>query len=191
MPEELALRVFFEVTHDVSYLTCADFLWAPSFRTHVIVHFSTVIHEHGSPETLRDPCGFAVKFYTREGNFDLVGNSFPVFFIRESIKFPDMVHSLKPNPKSHIQENWEIIDFFSHNPKSLHIFTFLFDDVRVPQDYRHMEGYGVNTYNLINKADKVYFMKFHRKPTCGVKCLLEEEAIRVGGSNPNCRISLP
>ncbi|NBH36902.1 catalase, partial [Clostridiaceae bacterium] len=97
---------FFEVTHDISHLTCADFLRGPGVQTPVIVRFSTVIHERGSPETLRDPRGFAVKFYTREGNFDLVGNNFPVFFIRDGMKFPDMVHALKPNPKSHIQENW-------------------------------------------------------------------------------------
>ncbi|TYJ34769.1 hypothetical protein E1A91_A05G192100v1 [Gossypium mustelinum] len=99
------------------------------------------------------------------------------------MKFPDMVHALKPNPKSHIQENWRILDFFSHHPESLHMFTFLFDDLGVPQDYRHMEGSGVNTYTLINKAGKAHYVKFHWKPTCGVKCLLEEEAIKVGGSN--------
>ncbi|KAG1355350.1 putative Catalase isozyme 1 [Cocos nucifera] len=174
---------FFEVTHDVSHLTCADFLRAPGVQTPVIVRFSTVIHERGSPETLRDPRGFAVKFYTREGNFDLVGNNFPVFFIRDGIKFPDMVHSLKPNPKSHIQENWRILDFFSHHPESLHMFTFLFDDVGVPADYRHMDGSGVNTYTLINKEGKARYVKFHWRPTCGVKCLLEDEAVIVGGNN--------
>ncbi|KAJ6736521.1 CATALASE [Salix viminalis] len=125
----------------------------------------------------------ALKFYTREGNFDLVGNNFPVFFVRDGMKFPDMVHALKPNPKSHIQENWRILDFFSHHPESLHMFSFLFDDLGVPQDYRHMEGAGVNTYTLINKAGKAHYVKFHWKPTCGVKCLLEEEAIKVGAGN--------
>ncbi|XP_065622108.1 catalase isozyme 1-like [Quercus suber] len=99
------------------------------------------------------------------------------------MKFPDMVHALKPNPKSHIQENWRIVDFFSHHPESLHMFTFLFDDLGVPQDYRHMEGAGVNTYTLINKAGKAHYVKFHWKPTCGIKCLLDEEAIKVGGAN--------
>ncbi|KAE9449808.1 hypothetical protein C3L33_18292, partial [Rhododendron williamsianum] len=169
---------FFEVTHDISHLTSADFLRAPGVQTPVIVRFSTVIHERGSPETLRDPRGFAVKFYTREGNFDLVGNNFPVFFVRDGMKFPDMVHALKRNPKSHIQENWRILDFFSHHPQSLHMFTFLFDDLGVPQDYRHMEGSGINTYTLINKGGKAQYVKFHWKPTCGVKCLLEEEAIK-------------
>ncbi|KAJ6682350.1 CATALASE [Salix koriyanagi] len=120
---------FFEVTNDISHLTCADFLRAPGVQTPVIVRFST-------------------------GNFDLVGNNFPVFFIRDGMKFPDMVHALKPNPKSHIQENWRILDFFSHHPESLHMFSFLLDDIGVPQDYRHMEGSGVNTYTLINRAGK-------------------------------------
>ncbi|KAK9109438.1 hypothetical protein Sjap_017498 [Stephania japonica] len=158
---------FFEVTHDISQLSCADFLRAPGVQTPLIVRFSTVIHERGSPETLRDPRGFAVKFYTREGNFDLVGNNFPVFFIRDGMKFPDMVHALKPNPKSHIQENWRVLDFFSHHPESLHMFTFLFDDIGIPQDYRHMDGSGVYTYTLINKAGKAHYVKFHWRPTCG------------------------
>ncbi|CDY52649.1 BnaAnng11640D [Brassica napus] len=157
---------FFEVTHDISNLTCADFLRAPGVQTPLIVRFSTVIHERGSPETLRDPRGFAVKFYTREGNFDLVGNNIPVFFIRDGMKFPDMVHALKPNPKSHIQENWRVMDFFSHHPESLNMFTFLFDDIGIPQDYRHMEGSGVNTYMLINKSGKAHYS------------LLEEDAVR-------------
>ncbi|XP_043707932.1 catalase-like isoform X1 [Telopea speciosissima] len=174
---------FFEVTHDITHLTCADFLRAPGVQTPVIVRFSTVIGERGTPETLRDPRGFAVKFYTREGNYDLVGNNLPVFFVRDGMKFPDMIHSLKPNPKTHIQENWRFLDFFSHIPESLHMFSFLFDDLGIPQDYRHMEGSSVNTYTLINKAGKVNYVKFHWRPTCGVKCLLDDEAVMVGGTN--------
>jgi catalase len=98
-----------QVTHDVSNLTCADFLRAPGVQTPVAVRFSTVIHERGSPETIRDPRGFAVKFYTREGNYDMVGNNFPVFFVRDGMKFPDMIHALKPNPKSHIQVHFMLI----------------------------------------------------------------------------------
>ncbi|GAB4833009.1 catalase [Ancistrocladus abbreviatus] len=174
---------FFEVTHDVSHLTCADFLRTPGVQTPVIVRFSTVIHERGSPETLRDLRGFAVKFYTREGNFDLVGNNFPTFFVRDAMQFPDSIHALKPNPKTHIQEYWRILDYFSHKPESLHTFIFFFDDVGIPLNYRHMEGFGVHAYTLINRAGKASYVKFHWKPTCGVKCLMEEEAIRVGGSN--------
>ncbi|KAJ8421692.1 hypothetical protein Cgig2_020683 [Carnegiea gigantea] len=174
---------FFEVTHDVSHLTCADFLRAPGVQTPVIVRFSTVIHERGSPETIRDPRGFATKFYTREGNFDIVGNNFPVFFIRDGMKFPDVIHAFKPNPKSHIQEYWRVLDFCSHHPESLNTFAWLFDDVGIPQDYRHMEGFGVNTFSFINRDGKVHYVKFHWKPTCGVKSLLEDEAVRVGGLN--------
>ncbi|KAG0460747.1 hypothetical protein HPP92_021044 [Vanilla planifolia] len=94
-----------------------------------------------------------------------------------------MVHALKPNPKSHIQEKWRIFDFFSHHPESLHMFTYLFDDVGIPQDYRHMDGSGVNTYTLINRDGKVHYVKFHWRPTCGVKCLLDDEAVMVGGKN--------
>nr|WDD45562.1 catalase [Hordeum vulgare subsp. vulgare] len=173
---------FFEVTHDVSQLTCADFLRAPGVQTPVIVRFSTVVHERGSPESLRDPRGFAVKFYTREGNFDLVGNNMPVFFIRDGMKFPDMVHAFKPSPKSNMQENWRVVDFFSHHPESLHMFTFLFDDVGIPLNYRHMDGFGVNTYTLISRDGKAHLVKFHWKPTCGVKCLLDDEAVTVGGT---------
>lgn len=110
-----------QVTHDISHLTCADVFRAPGVQTPVITRFSTVIHERGSPETLRDPRGFAVKFYTREGNWDLVGNNMPVFFIRDGIKFPDMIHALKPNPKNHLQEDWRIADFFSHVPEAMHM----------------------------------------------------------------------
>lgn len=112
-----------QVTHDISHLTCADVFRAPGVQTPVITRFSTVIHERGSPETLRDPRGFAVKFYTREGNWDLVGNNMPVFFIRDGIKFPDMIHALKPNPKNHIQEDWRIADFFSHVPEAMHMVS--------------------------------------------------------------------
>ncbi|KAJ1277525.1 hypothetical protein BS78_04G011100 [Paspalum vaginatum] len=175
---------FFECTHDVSDLTCADFLRSPGARVPVIVRFSTVIHERGSPETIRDPRGFAVKFYTREGNWDLLGNNFPVFFIRDGIKFPDVIHAFKPNPRSHVQEYWRVFDFLSHHPESLHTFFFLFDDVGVPADYRHMEGFGVNTYTFVNRDGKSRYVKFHWKPTCGVRCILtDEEAALVGGRN--------
>ncbi|XP_031482557.1 catalase isozyme 1-like [Nymphaea colorata] len=174
---------FFEVTHDISHLTCADFLRAPGVQTPVIVRFSTVIHERGSPETLRDIRGFAVKFYTREGNFDLVGNDVPVFFVRDAIQFPDSIHALKPNPKTHIQEFWRILDYFSYKPESLLTFFFFFDDVGIPLNYRHMDGFGVHTFTLVNKAGKSTYVKFHWKPTCGVKCLTDEEAVVVGGTN--------
>nr|AKA94107.1 catalase [Ulva prolifera] len=178
-----AAKGFFEVTHDISHLTCADFLRAPGVQTPVAVRFSTVIHERGSPETIRDPRGFAVKFYTREGNYDMVGNNMPVFFIRDGISFPDMVHALKPNPRNHIQEWWRIWDFFSHHPESCHMFTFLLDDVGIPLNYRHMPGFGVHTFKLLNQAGKEVYVKFHWIPKCGEKNLLDQEAEQVGGKN--------
>lgn len=99
------------------------------------------------------------------------------------MKFPDVIHAFKPNPKSHIQENWRILDFLSHHPESMSTFAFFYDDVGIPQDYRHMEGFGVHTYTLLTKSGKLSYVKFHWKPTCGVKSLLEEEAIRIGGTN--------
>lgn len=174
---------FFEVTHDVSALTCADFLRAPGVQTPVIVRFSTVIHERGSPETIRDPRGFAVKFYTREGNYDMVGNNLPVFFIRDGMKFPDMIHALKPNPMNHIQEWWRIWDFFSHHPESCNMFSFVLDDVGIPLNYRHMPGFGVHTFKLLNKAGKETYVKFHWVPKCGTVNLLDSEACEVGGKN--------
>ena len=94
-------------------------------------------------------------------------NQIPVFFIRDGMKFPDMVHALKPNPKSHIQEGWRIADFFSHHPESMHMFTFLMDDVGIPANYRHMEGFGVHTFVLVNAEGREKLVKFHWKPTCG------------------------
>lgn len=174
---------FFEVTHDVSALTCADFLRAPGVQTPIIVRFSTVVHERGSPETLRDPRGFAVKFYTREGNFDMVGNNMPVFFIRDGMKFPDMVHAFKPNPKNHQQEAWRIMDFLSHHPESCHMLTFLLDDVGIPRNYRHMPGFGVHTFRLLSKAGRETLVKFHWVPKQGIQSLLDDEAVIVGGTN--------
>ncbi|KAG1673753.1 hypothetical protein FOA52_002322 [Chlamydomonas sp. UWO 241] len=107
----------------------------------------------------------------------------PVFFIRDGKKFPDMVHALKPNPKNHIQEAWRIMDFFSHHPESLHMFTFLLDDVGIPKDYRHMPGFGVHTFRLYNKAGRESFVKFHWIPKEGIECLLDDEAVIVGGTN--------
>lgn len=179
----MAAKGFFEVTHDISNLTCADFLRSAGTQTPVIVRFSTVVHERGSPETLRDPRGFAVKFYTREGNFDMVGNNMPVFFIRDGIKFPDMVHAFKPNPKNGQQEAWRIMDFLSHHPEACHMLTFLLDDVGIPLNYRHMEGFGVHTFRLLNAEGKETLVKFHWTPSCGVKNLnTDAEAAAVGGA---------
>jgi catalase len=170
---------YFEVTHDITHLTCADFLRGVGVQTPLIARFSTVIHEKGSPETLPDPRGFAVKMYTREGNFDMVGNNMPVFFVRDAMQFPDVIHAMKPNPKSNVQEWWRIMDYLSYIPESTHMFFWWLDDWGVPSDYRHMDGYTVHTFKLINKEGKETLIKWHWRPTCGLKFLLEDEAAAV------------
>ncbi|KAJ4824708.1 Carnitine O-acetyltransferase mitochondrial [Turnera subulata] len=172
----VSAKGFFEVTHDVTDVTMADFLRAPGVQTPLIARFSVVVHERGSPETLRDTRGFS-------GNYDLVSNNFPIFFIRDPMKFPDLVHALKPNPKTHIQEMWRLFDFFTLHPESLHMLTFLFDDVGIPLNYRHMNGFGNHAFTLINKDGKVVYVKFHWISSQGVKSLLDDEAVKVGGAN--------
>eukprot|EP00762_Andalucia_godoyi_P003049 ANDGO_04144.mRNA.1 Catalase isozyme 1 len=172
----------FECTADLSDITFADFLRAPGTKTPLVIRFSTVIHERDSPETLRDPRGFAIKFYTREGNFDMVGNNFPVFFIRNGIDFVDVVHAFKPNPQTHQQEGWRIMDFLSYHPECCHMLTFLLDDVGIPANYRQMDGFGVHTFKLISKDGKETLVKFHWKTQQGVQSLLDDEAVIVGGT---------
>eukprot|EP00184_Porphyridium_aerugineum_P008140 CAMPEP_0184692414 /NCGR_PEP_ID=MMETSP0313-20130426/904_1 /TAXON_ID=2792 /ORGANISM="Porphyridium aerugineum, Strain SAG 1380-2" /LENGTH=463 /DNA_ID=CAMNT_0027150241 /DNA_START=192 /DNA_END=1583 /DNA_ORIENTATION=- len=174
---------FFETTKDISNLTCADVFRGVGVKTPVAVRFSTVVHSRHSPETLRDPRGFAVKFYTREGNWDLVGNNMPVFFIRDGIKFPDMVHAFKPNPRTEAQEWWRVLDFLSHHPESCHMLTFLLDDVGIPKNYRTMKGFGVHTFKLLNKAGRETYVKFHWIPKQGEYSLLDHDAEIVGGKD--------
>jgi len=179
----IVAKGYFEVTDDITDLTSADLFRAVGVRTPVAVRFSTVTHSRHSPETLRDPRGFATKFYTREGNWDLVGNNFPVFFIRDGIKFPDLIHAFKPNPRTERQEWWRIFDFLSHHPESCHMLTFHLDDVGIPKNYRTMIGSGVNTFRLINKEGKDTYVKFHWVPKLGEQSLLDDEAEIVGGKD--------
>ncbi|MCL1123974.1 catalase [Shewanella surugensis] len=153
--------------------------------TPVFVRFSTVIHSKGSPETLRDPRGFATKFYTDEGNWDLVGNNLPVFFIRDAIKFPDMVHSLKPSPVTNIQDPNRFFDFFSNEPGSTHMLTWVYTNLGTPASYRKMDGWGVHAYKWINQQNEVKYVKFHWKSQQGVKGLTSEEASQIQGKNFN------
>ncbi|MCL1123972.1 catalase [Shewanella surugensis] len=153
--------------------------------TPVFVRFSTVIHSKGSPETLRDPRGFATKFYTDEGNWDLVGNNLPVFFIRDAIKFPDMVHSLKPSPITNIQDPNRFFDFFSNEPGSTHMLTWLYTNLGTPASYRKMNGWGVHAYKWVNKQKDVKYVKFNWKSQQGVKGLTAEEASQIQGKNFN------
>lgn len=176
---------FFEAYGNVSQYTKAQFLQEKGKRTPVFVRFSTVIHGTGSPETLRDPRGFATKFYTEEGNYDLVGNNLPVFFIRDAMKFPDMVHSLKPAPNTNIQDPNRYWDFFTLTPESTHMLTWVFSDLGIPQNYRQMFGFGVHTFKWVNAQGKWVFVKYHWIPKQGVACLVGDEIAKVQGMNFN------
>lgn len=175
----------FITTSGMEKYTRAAFLQKSGIETPVFVRFSTVIHGGTSPETLRDPRGFAVKFYTEEGNYDLVGNNLPIFFIRDAIKFPDMVHALKPAPHTNIQTPNHYWDFFSHSPEATHMLSWLFSDLGIPANYRQMEGFGVHAFKWVNEAGDVVYVKYHWKPHQGVKSLTAEEAQELGGKDFN------
>ncbi|GAA3410253.1 catalase [Streptosporangium vulgare] len=148
-------------------------------RTDVAVRFSTVIGGRDSSEAARDPRGFAVKFYTEDGNWDLVGNDLAVFFIRDAIKFPDVIHSLKPDPVTFRQEPGRIFDFMSQTPESMHMIVNLFSPRGIPADYRHMQGFGVNTYKWVNAQGETHLVKYHWMPKQGVRSMTAEDAAAV------------
>lgn len=152
-------------------------------KTQTVVRFSTVIGGRDSSEAARDPRGFAVKFYTEDGNWDLVGNNLPVFFIRDAIKFPDVIHSLKPDPVTFRQEANRIFDFMSQTPEAQHMLTFLFSPRGIPRSYRHQEGFGVNTYKMVNAEGGTTLVKYHWHPHCGVQSLTQSEANKVQGQD--------
>ncbi|MGV0798202.1 catalase [Mycolicibacterium elephantis] len=145
-------------------------------RTDLAIRFSTVIGGRDSSEVARDPRGFAVKFYTEDGNWDLVGNNLAVFFIRDAIKFPDVIHSLKPDPVTHHQEPARIFDFMSQSPESMHMIVNLFSPRGIPANYRTMQGFGVNTYRWVNAEGQTHLVKYHWMPKQGVKSLTEADA---------------
>ncbi|MVO89430.1 catalase [Streptomyces sp. p1417] len=148
-------------------------------RTDVALRFSTVIGGRDSSEAARDPRGFAVKFYTEDGNWDLVGNNLGVFFIRDAMKFPDVIHSLKPDPVSHEQKPARIFDFMSQTPESMHMLVNLFSPRGIPADYRHMQGFGVNTYKWVNAEGTTVLVKYHWMPEQGVRSMTEQDAANV------------
>jgi catalase len=153
-------------------------------ETEVFARFSTVAGSKGAPDSVRDPRGFALKFYTEEGNWDLAGNNTPVFFLRDPIKFPDFVHSQKYDPFTNQQEPDNVWDFFSHSPEATHQFTWLFGDRGIPAGYRHMNGYGSHTFQWVNAAGERRWVKFHFKTGQGIRCLSDEESAQVAGANP-------
>lgn len=173
---------FFQVTEDLSAYTRAA-LFQPGVKTETLVRFSTVAGEQGTPDTWRDPRGFALKFYTTEGNYDLVGNNTPVFFIRDGIKFPDFIHSQKRLPGSHLRDNDMQWDFWSLSPESAHQVTWLMGDRGLPASWRHMDGFGSHTYQWINAAGERFWVKYHFKTNQGNKTLTQEQANQIAGED--------
>ena len=154
-------------------------------RTPLFVRFSTVIHGGHSPETLRDPRGFAVKMYTEDGNWDLVGNNLKIFFIRDALKFPDFIHAFKPDPVTNRQDGERQFDFISHTPEALHMITFVFSPWGIPANYRQMQGSGVNTYKWVNNEGEAVLVKYHWEPLQGIRNLTTAQAQEIQGKNFN------
>ncbi|MFF7731526.1 catalase [Streptomyces sp. NPDC007984] len=163
----------------ISHYTRAKLFQERGKRTDVAVRFSTVIGGRDSSEAARDPRGFAVKFYTEDGNWDLVGNNLGVFFIRDAIKFPDVIHALKPDPVTFEQQPNRIFDFMSQTPEAMHMLVNLFSPRGIPADYRHMQGFGVNTYKWVNAEGETKLVKYHWMPKQGVRSMTEEDAANV------------
>jgi len=175
---------YFEVAHDMSAYTKAKVFSGVGTRCEVFVRFSTVAGGRGAPEAVRDPRGFAVKFYTPDGNYDLVGNNTPIFFIRDPLKFPDFIHSQKPDPFTNRQEPENVWDFFSHSPEATHMFTWLFGDRGIPANYRQMDGFGSHTFSWTNAKGEQFYVKYHFKTDQGIATLTTEEAAALAGANP-------
>jgi catalase len=169
--------------------TVAKFLTTPGKQTPVFVRFSTVVGSRGSADTVRDVRGFATKFYTDQGNYDLVGNNFPVFFIQDGIKFPDFVHAVKPEPHNEIPQAQSahdtLWDFVSLQPETLHAIMWLMSDRALPRSFRMMQGFGVHTFRLVNASGEGTFVKFHWKPRLGVHSLIWDECQKVAGKDPD------
>ncbi|MFB2518210.1 catalase [Lysinibacillus capsici] len=184
-----AAHGIFETYECASDITKAQFLNGKGTKTPVFVRFSTVAGSKGSADTVRDARGFATKFYTQEGNYDLVGNNIPVFFIQDAIKFPDFVHAVKPEPNNEIPQAQSahdtFWDFIANNQESAHMVMWHMSDRSIPRSYRMMEGFGVNTYRFINAEGKAHFVKFHWKPVLGVKSLVWDEAQIIAGKDPD------
>lgn len=177
----------FQVYEDLSEYTSADFLTHPEKTTPVFVRFSTVQGSKGSPDTVRDVRGFATKFYTEDGIFDLVGNDIPVFFIQDAIKFPDLIHAVKPEPHNEMPQGgtahdtfW---DFFAQNPESTHTTVWAMSDRGIPKNFRQIEGFGIHTFRLVNSEGQSYFVKFHWKPLQGLESLVWDEAQILNGKD--------
>ena len=184
-----AAHGFFQVYESMAPYTKAAFLHDPSVRTPVFVRFSTVVGSRGSTDLARDARGFAVKLYTQEGNFDLVGNNIPVFFIQDAVKFPDLVHAVKPEPHHEMPQaasaHDTFWDFISLMPESMHMIMWVMSDRAIPRSYRMMEGFGVHTFRFVNEKGTSRFVKFHWKPLLGVHSVVWDEAQKISGLDPD------
>ncbi|KAK9685337.1 hypothetical protein K7432_015528, partial [Basidiobolus ranarum] len=180
---------YFQSYGDYSNITAAKFLRNPDVKTPVFVRFSTVLGSRGSADTVRDVRGFATRFYTEEGLFDIVGNDIPVFFIQDAIKFPDLIHAAKPEPDTEMPQagtaHDTTYDFFSEFPESLHTVLWAFSGRGIPRSLRMVEGFGVHTFRLVNPDGKSVFVKWHWKPVQGLATLVWDEAQKIGGKDPD------
>ena len=171
----------FTVTHDITRYTRARLFSEVGKKTEVLGRFSTVAGEKGSADTVRDVRGFALKFYTEEGNWDMVGNNTPVFFIRDGIKFPDFIHTQKRDPQTNVKADTPQWDFWSQVPEALHQITILFSERGIPRGIPYMNGYGSHTYSFINADNERFWVKFHFKTRQGIQCMPPDEAARLAG----------
>ena len=184
-----AAHGFFELTQSLSDVSSADFLQRPGERVPVFARFSTVAGGAGSGDLPRDVRGFATKFYTKEGNFDLVGNNMPVFFIQDAMKFPDLVHAVKMEPHTGYPQaasaHDNFWDFISLMPESMHMIMWAMSDRAIPRSLRMMEGFGVNTFRLVDATGRPTFVKFHWRPTIGMQSVIWDEAVKINGADPD------
>ena len=178
---------FFETTGDVSAFTKTG-LFQPGTRTDLLVRFSTVAGEMGSPDTARDPRGFAIKFYTEQGNYDMVGNNTPVFFIRDPQKFQDFIHSQKRRADNHLRDNNMQWDFWTLSPESAHQVTILMSDRGIPRSWRHMDGFSSHTYMWINAGGERFWVKYHFKTDQGNEFLSNDQAAAIAAADPDAHI---
>ncbi|KAK9760308.1 hypothetical protein K7432_015817 [Basidiobolus ranarum] len=184
-----AAHGYFELDESLAKYTKAGVLTETSRKTPVFVRFSTVLGSKGSADTVRDVRGFAVRFYTDEGNWDLVGNNMPVFFIQDAIKFPDIIHAGKPEPHNELPQaqtaHDNFWDFISLTPEASHMIMWALSDRAIPRSYRMMQGFGVHSFILVNESGEKHFVKFHWTPTLGAHSLVWDEAQKLGGQDPD------
>src|SRR5450755_4099968 len=184
-----AAHGYFQAYRSLSKLTRAAFLQDPEKKTPVFARFSTVAGGAGSGDTARDVRGFAVKLYTEEGNFDLVGNNIPVFFIQDAMKFPDLIHAVKMEPDRGFPQAGSahdtFWDFASLMPESVHMLMWAMSDRAIPRSLRMIEGFGIHTFRMIDAAGKSTFVKFHWRPTIGAASVIWDEAVKINGADPD------